>query len=113
MGEAPTAFMSRSAPGMDKMTAAFVALKEAQAAGLPGLKQYNSELAKIGMAHPELALVVQDMIKAGEAGLQLEFAAQRAKAMSDALAGIATNAQMAAVGLGSVAQFNAKQPASH
>lgn len=105
MGVAPTAFAALSDPGLDKMTAAFVALKEAQAAGLPGLKQYNAELAKIGLAHPELALIVQDMIKAGEAGLQLENAAQRAKAMSDALAGIATNAQMAAVGLGSVAQF--------
>jgi hypothetical protein len=105
MGVAPTAFAALSDPGLDKMTAAFVALKEAQAAGLPGLKQYNAELAKIGLAHPELALIVQDMIKAGESGLQLENAAQRAKAMSDALAGIATNAQMAAVGLGSIAQF--------
>lgn len=105
MGFAPTGFAALSDPGLDKMTNAFMALKEAQAAGLPGLKEYNAELAKIGMAHPELALIIQDMIKAGEAGLQLEFAAQRAKAMSDALAGIATNAQMAAVGLGSVAQF--------
>jgi hypothetical protein len=105
MGVAPTAFAALSDPGLDKMTAAFVALKEAQAAGLPGLKEYNAELAKIGLAHPELALIVQDMIKAGEAGLQLENAAQRAKAMADALAGIATNAQMAAVGLGSIAQF--------
>lgn len=105
MGVAPTGFAALSDPGLDKMTAAFQALKEAQAAGLPGLKQYNAELAKIGLAHPELALIVQDMIKAGEEGLKLEFAAQRAKAMSDALAGIATNAQLAAVGLGSVAQF--------
>lgn len=105
MGAAPTAFAALSDPGLDKMTAAFVALREAQAAGLPGLKEYNAELAKIGLAHPELAQTVQEMIKAGEGGLQLEFAAQRAKAMSDALKGIATDAQLAAVGLGSIAQF--------
>jgi hypothetical protein len=106
MGVAPTAFAALKDPGMDKMVAAFDALKASQAAGLPGLKEYNAELAKIGMAHPELAQVVEDMIKLNQSGMQLERAALQARAMDDALKGIATNAQMAAVGFGSIAQYN-------
>jgi len=105
MGIAPSGVAPLRDPGYDQIAAAIQRLQAAQAAGMPGLKEFNSELGKIGLAHPELALIVQDMIKAGEAGMQLEFAALRAKAMSDALAGIAKDAQLAAVGLGSIAQF--------
>jgi len=105
MGIAPSGFAPLKDPGLDKITDAFVRLNAARDAGLPGLKEFNAELSKIGLAHPELAQIVEDMIQAGRAGMDLEVATMRAKAMSDALAGVATNAQLAAVGLGSIAQF--------
>lgn len=106
MGVAPSGVGPyKTAPGYDQIIAAYDKLKAATDAGLPGLREYNAELARIGLAYPELALVVAQMVKAGEAGMELERAAQRAKAMSDALKGIATDAQMAAVGLKSLAQF--------
>jgi len=98
-GEAPLT------PGMDKIIDATVKLKAAQAAGLPGMKEYNAELGRIATAHPELAKTVDNMIELGRTGIELENAEMRLRAISDALKGIATDAQMAAVGLGSVAQF--------
>jgi hypothetical protein len=109
MGVAPTAFTARGGPGMAQMTAAFEKLKAAQDANLPGLKEYNAELAKIGLeaakSNPALVQIIEDMIKVGEAGMEVERAAVRAKALSDALAGVATSAQLAAIGFESIAQF--------
>jgi len=97
-GEAPLT------PGMDKVLDATVKLKEAQAAGLPGMKEYNAELARIATAHPELAKTVDKMIELGRTGIELENAEMRLRAISDAAKGVATDAQMAAVGFGSLAQ---------
>ena len=105
MGEAPTAYAPLKDPGMDKITAAFERMKAAQAAGLPGLREYNAELGRIGDAHPALAQIVEDMIKANKEGFEIEKQTLRARAWADALAGVATNAQLLAVGLGSIAQF--------
>jgi hypothetical protein len=105
MGEGPTGFAPLKDPGLDKITDAFLRLNEAREAGLPGLKEFNAELSRIARAHPELEQVAVDLINAGRAGMDLEFATMKARAMSDALKGIATDAQMAAVGLGSLAQF--------
>jgi len=98
-GEAPLT------PGMEKIIDATDKLKAAQAAGLPGMKEYNAELGRIGTAHPELAKTVDKMIELGRTGIELENAEMRLRAISDAMAGVATNAQLAAVGLGSIAQF--------
>ena len=45
------------------------------------------------------------MIKLARTGIEIEQAEMRLRAISDALKGAATNAQLAAVGLGSIAQF--------
>ena len=97
-GEAPLT------PGMNKMIDAADKLRAAQAANLPGMKEYNAELARIATVHPELAKTADKMIELGRTGIELENAAMRLKAISDALKGVATDAQLAAVGLGSIAQ---------
>jgi hypothetical protein len=104
MGEVPTGYAPLKG-GLAEIATAMEKLRAAQAAGLPGLKDFNAELGRIGLAHPELAQTVEEMIKLGRSGFEIEQAALRAKAMADALAGVATNAQLAAVGLGSIAQF--------
>lgn len=98
-GEAPLT------PGQEKILDATAKLKAVQEAGLPAMKEYNAELGRIATAHPELAKTVDKMIELGRTGIELENAEMRLKAIGDALKGVATNAQMAAVGLGSVAQF--------
>lgn len=100
MGEAPT-----GVTGVKEFASAFDALKAAQEAGLPALKEFIAEVGKIGQARPDLANAAEDIIKMARAGIELEQAETRLRAISDALKGIATDAQLAAVGLGSVAQF--------
>jgi hypothetical protein len=90
---------------MDKIIDATVKLKATQAAGLPGMKEYNAELGRIATAHPDLAKTVDKMIELGRTGIDLENAEMRLRAISDAMKGIATNAQLAAVGYGSIAQY--------
>lgn len=93
--------------GYQKIAEAVQRLSEAHQAGLPGIQAFDNELAKIAAQYPALAGPIDEMIKkTQEQGVAAEQAATKQRAMSDALAGIATNAQMAAAGLGSVAQFN-------
>ena len=106
MGEAPTGFAPSKDPGYAQIAEAMERLRNAQAAGLPGLTAFNAELGRIGEAYPEVATTIQELMKSAQAGIGLEQAALKARAMSDALQGVATNAQMAAAGLGSIAQFN-------
>ena len=90
---------------MRQIAEAMERLRNAQAAGLPGLQAFNAELGRIGEAYPEVAATIQELMANGPA-IALEQNAMKARAMQDALAGVATNAQMAAVGLLSIAQFN-------
>ena len=92
--------------GMEQLTAAIEKLRAATAAGQPGIAAFNAEIARIGLENPNVAELANQLLKAGQAGIGLEQAALKAQAMSDALNGVATNAQMAAAGLGSIAQFN-------
>jgi Prophage tail length tape measure protein len=100
MGFAPTAVT-----GLKEYKSAFDAMTAARDAGLPGLKEYINELGKIGTANPALATSVEKMIALARTGVELEQAEMRLRAIADAMKGVATNAQLAAVGLGSVAQF--------
>jgi len=102
MGIAPSGVQALKDPGYAEIKTAVDNLNASIASGQPGLKQFNDELGKVGIAHPELGNTIEKLMVAGA---ELENATLKAKAMSDALKGIATDAQLAAVGLGSVAQF--------
>ena len=106
-GGTPDMGMEATTQGYAKIQLVVDTLQDSIRAGVPAFQSFNTEISKVGSAHPEVARTVSELLKVSQregGGIDLENANRQLRDMQAALDGTADSATRARIGLASVAE---------